>query len=244
VSERTFSHFGLIVTGDGEVAFLADFLRAVAADGGCHFKVIRKVGQRSPRGERAVQRMVGSGKLIPDRDQEEIGLPARDFLRTPGSYVVLVDDLESARAPQAAEVFSRYRHAFDTILVQPELKARSSVHFMVMMIEAYYFAHSAAINKVFGTNLQDEVEDVETMPHPKNKLKGIARHFDEIEHGKAIVQQLDLAHVLARPETCASLRTLVAWCQKAKGVPFGDEFCLANGRLSEVTKAQLDALPG
>jgi hypothetical protein len=117
------------------------------------------------------------------------------------------------------------------------------VHFLVNMLEAYYFAHADAINAVLGTQLADFQGDVETIRHPKNELKRHHPRLDEIEHGRAIIERLDVPHVLANPETCRSLRTLFGWCSRAIGREFTDAYQLANGNYFEVTRSQIDALP-
>ena len=38
--------------------------------------------------------MIGSGKQIPNRDADEIGLPARNFLSFDDRYVLVIDDFE------------------------------------------------------------------------------------------------------------------------------------------------------
>ncbi len=157
-------------------------------------------------------------------------------------FVILVDDLEHDRSPQAAEVFQRYRKAIDTMLTSEEHRARASVHFLVNMLEAYYFAHAEAVNKVLGTNLSDFDGDVETIRHPKNDLKGLYPKFDEVEHGREIVNHLDLVHVLSNPETCRWLRTLFGWCSRALGREFTDVYQLKEGLYSDITKYQIDAL--
>ena len=53
-------------------------------------------------------------------------------------FVILIDDLEHDHIHQAADVFQRYRSAFDTILTSAEHRARTSVHFLVNMLEAYF----------------------------------------------------------------------------------------------------------
>jgi hypothetical protein len=55
--------------------------------------------------------------------QHEIGLPARRHLGQRDSFVVLLDDLEHNRRPQAREIFERYRGAMDAMLalLGPEL---------------------------------------------------------------------------------------------------------------------------
>jgi len=236
-----FFRFGLIVTGRGEAAFLPSFFRSLAATGKCHFEVIRRIGQRSPiASKKRKLQMIGTGKTIPDRDQEEIGLPARRFLARQSTFVVLVDDLEEARVHAMKEVFERYRLALDTILGAQ--KQRASVHFFVRMLEAYYFADAQAINAVLGTELDDYDGDVETIPHPKNELKRLVPGFDEVEHGREIVARLDVPRVLSSPDTCASLRTLFGWCWVAIGEEPTGLYQLVNGRYEEVTKPQVDSL--
>ncbi len=155
-----------------------------------------------------------------------------------------MDDLEHDFRDQAEAVFQRYRAALDTFLGPAGLSHRASVHFLVNMLEAYYFAHAAAINAVLGTGLADFEGDVETIRHPKNELKRLHPGFDEIEHGREIIERLDVAHVLSNPATCRSLRTLFGWCSKAIGRVGDDVYQLANGSYFEVTRPQIDALPG
>lgn len=236
--------FGLIVTGEGEEEFLASLLRRHLTAHGCRFKVIRRIGQRSPitSGKKRLE-MMGSGKAIPDRDVTEIGLPARRFLaENPDAYVILIDDLEHPMAGQHEQKYRRYRDVFDRLLRGDEAWRRASVHFLVMMLEAYYFAHAEALNQVLGTELNDHEGDVEAIRHPKNDLKKRVFGFREKEHGKQICESLDLDHVLGNPDTCASLRTLLAWCIEALDAERGARFCLCGGRLHPVTRAQIDDL--
>ena len=114
--------------------------------------------------------------------------------------------------------------ALDTILDPVGWKTRASVHFLVNMLEAYYFADAAAINGVLGTELIDFEGDVETIRHPKNDLKKLSPGFDEVEHGRLILERLDVIHVLSNPSTCRSLRTLFGWCSKAIGREFTDVY--------------------
>ena len=104
-------------------------------------------------GKRRLQ-MVGRGKMIPDKDETEIGLPARHYLSSDASFVLLVDDLEAGRSDYIQEIFDRYRRALDTILTRSQSR-RSSVHFLVNMLEAYYFADSRAVNSMLNTDLDD-----------------------------------------------------------------------------------------
>lgn len=236
-----FFSFGLIVTGKGEEAFLPEFFRSLAATGHCTFKVIHKIGQRSPiTSEKKKLYMVGSGKMIPDRDAEEIGVPARQHLAGDNTYVVLVDDLEADRSPLIDSIYGRYRAALNVML--GDYRKRASVHFFVNMMEAYYFADAQAINVVLGTCRQDFAGDVETIRHPKNDLKALKSGYDEVEDGREIVSRLDIPHVLSRPETCASLRTLFGWCSKAIGDAPGNRYQLLAGVYDPVTKPQIDDL--
>lgn len=86
------------------------------------------------------------------------------------------------------------------------------MHFFVNMIEAYYFADASAINAALRLQLEDHAGDVEEIRHPKNELKRLNKGFKEIEHEREIVSKLDLNHILANPDTCASLRILAKWC--------------------------------
>ena len=111
------------------------------------------------------------------------------------------------------------------------------------MLEAYYFADARAVKQVLvGIELDDYEGDVETIPHPKNKLKNLYRGFDEIEHGGRIVDALRVCHVLSRRDECSTLRTMFAWLCKAIGESEGDACRLVDGRYSEVTKDQICAL--
>jgi hypothetical protein len=210
--------FGLIVTGAGEREFVPQLFRSLTERAGCSFKVLRKIGQRSAMGKARRLKMVGQNKIIPDRDCDEIGLPARRFLQNqPCHFVIVLDDVEHDRRHQIADVFGRYRAALETML-RPEDYSRAAVHFFSNMIEAYYLAHSDAVNSAVGKNVldADHEGDVEAIRHPKDALKRLAKRcdiaFDEKAHGAAIVSRIDVDHVLSRPNSCAFLRALFAWC--------------------------------
>ena len=191
--------------------------------------------------------MVGSGQTIPDKDEQEIGLPARRFLRgEPAHCVILIDDVEQARRPVIDQIFRRYRTALDIMLTAPE-RARASVHFFANMLEAYYFAHSAAVNQALGTTVlaQDWAEDVESIGHPKGELKNRVQGFDERAHGALILPLLDLDHVLSNPQTCAFLRSLFGWsvrqlcdCAQVWDAELPQRYQLQNGVREALTNAQ------
>src|SRR5262249_11322014 len=149
-----FCSFGLIVTGRGEEQFLPDFFRSLTQRAGCSFKILSRIGQRNPISSPARKiKMVGSGKTIPTEDQSLIGLKARGFLhQKPCHFVILVDDIEYERKPIIHLVFQRYRLALDTFLDEVE-RQRAAVHFLAMMLEAYYFANSQAVNSALNNRI-------------------------------------------------------------------------------------------
>ncbi|MBF0477378.1 MAG: DUF4276 family protein [Deltaproteobacteria bacterium] len=241
--------FGLIVTGKAEEEHLPKLFKSLTESRVCNFEVIRRVGQRSPvSSEKRKLEMVMSGKQIPDKDETEIGLPARTFLGNDRCrFVILVDDLERDREALADKVFERYRDALVMIL-KKEQRFRVAVHFLVNMLEAYFFADAACLNS--GLNLNPPVEDydgdVEDIPHPKNKLRSIHPGYDEMEGGGKILSCLDLEHVLSRSDTCAYLRTMFAWCLKVMErnpyfdqAGYSEKYRLRDGILSHTTDIQL-----
>jgi len=242
-AEWTFHHIGLLVTGVGEEKFLPRFLRSLMECGNCSVEVIRRIPQRSARTSPKRQlRMVNTGKTIPDSDVEQIGLPARLYLSKSGSrFVVLVDDLENSRQEDHAIHFTRYRTALDTMLVpwQGNQCQRASVHFLVNMVEAYYFADLRTVTEIMGSELSGHTGDVEEIRHPKNDLKALYPGFDEVEHGERIANQIDLPRVLSNPSTCASLRTLIKWCVLSMRQPPTERFQLLTGVTHPLTSGQI-----
>jgi Domain of unknown function (DUF4276) len=234
----------LLVTGKGEEQFFPELLRSLTRAGTCSFQVVKRIRQRSAiTSEKRAIAMIGTGKVIPTEDEKDIGLTARNWLLAdPGKLLLLIDDLEHDRREQKRAIFSRYRAALDTMLRTEEQRARASVHFLVNMLEAYYFADAAAVNNVLGTSLSDHAGDVETIRHPKNDLKALYPGFDEVTHGQAIARRLDVEHVLDNPETCASLRVLFHWCVQATGGDIGHRFRLDSGVHDEVTRPQIDRI--
>ncbi len=246
-------HFGLIVTGIGERKYLTNLFKTLSSTGFCSFKVIHFMGQRTPiTSEKKIIKMVGNGKIIPDKDQA-IGLKARLFLdRDSHRFVILIDDLEHARESIAKDVFGRYRLALDTILTDEQLH-RASVHFLVNMLEAYYFADADAVNSVLksASPFNDYEGDVETIRHPKNKLKELFPGFDEVKDGGEILERLDVEHVLSRCDTCCWLRTLFEWCVEIikRHSYYGilspspsDKYCLKDGKFNDITRQQLNSV--
>ena len=186
--------------------------------------------------------MLGSDKRIPDKDTAEIGLPAREFLSSDSRYVLLIDDLEAGRAGEIQQIFERYRNGFDGVLTENQGR-RASVHFLVNMLEAYYFADTQTVNAILGTDLRDFEGDVETIRNPKGDLRGLYRGFNGKEHGRRIVERLNVPHVLSRPNVCCSLRTLFAWIYAAMEEPDCEIRPLLVGCYNETTKGQIDVLP-
>ena len=241
--------FWLIVTGKGEEESLPHLFRVFMAKAHCVFTVIRRVGQRSPiTASDRILRMVGKGQRLPPKDEEEIGLPVLAYLRRyPGSYAMVVDDLEGARRAIAPQVFARYRTALDEVLMPSNLHTRAAVHFLANMLEAYYFADSHAVNAVAGTVViaADHPTDVEQIGDPKAKLKQLWHEFDERGHAGPILRSLDAEHVLARPAECCWLRAMFAWCVAKLAESDAifepslvDSFCLADGCRDPATSGQ------
>lgn len=250
--ECNFIRFGLIVTGKSESQHLPTLFRTLMATGMCSFKVIRLSQQRGARtSKKRRMKMAGKGKIIPTKDEQEIGLPARKYLNADHCrFLIFVDDLEHDRRSQAQQLFNRYRLALDTMLTE-EQKRRASVHFLVNMLEAYYFADAQAMNQALKLNppLEDYSGDVETIRHPKNELKKLVAGFNEIEDGGKILERLNIEHVLSRSSTCAWLRTLFAWCVKVlerhphyEYFSLDEKYQLRGGKFSEVTRKQLNEL--
>ena len=238
-------HFGLIVTGETEEQHLPKLFKSLMGTGNCTFEVIRRVDQLGAITSEERLKALGNRKDIPSQEAK-IGLAARRYLRIDDChFVLLIDDLEYDRRDQAQQIFDRYRLALDTVL--NGLKHRASVHFLVNMLEAYYFADVQAINAVLETSLPDHGDDVETIRNPKSDLRAEYQGFREIGDGGRILDQIDIERVLSRPDTCASLRTLFAWCVKVLETysdhdctDFYDTYKLHDGKLSEITRTQLD----
>jgi len=242
----TFRTFGLFVTGKGEEEFATSLFRNLMESGDCTFTIRARVGQRSPiTSEKRLLKMVGEGKTIPNRDAEEIGLPARRFLDSnPSCFVILIDDLEDARRQNHEAIFSRYKKIFDTFL-SSETRPRASVHFFVNMLEAYYFADVDALNSVLNMSLSEFEGDVEEIRHPKNELRKLTGNlFDEKRHGRLIVHQLNLTRVLSNGSTCRSLRSLIKWCIAALRQSYSEKYSLLSGECCLVTIHQIADMEG
>jgi hypothetical protein len=145
---------GLIVTGKGEASFLHDlFNREMMPRAYCLFEIVRYFPQLRPTdAQLKKQNITGTNQPVPTRDQE-LGLAALGYLKSnERSFIIVVDDLEE---DQPVPVFERYRKALDGVIQQSGLDKRAAVHFLAKMIEAYYFAHAAAVNTVAGRNILD-----------------------------------------------------------------------------------------
>jgi len=122
--------------------------------------------------------------------------------------------------------------------IEIDNKHRAAVHFLIYMLEAYYFADANAINLVLSTDLIDYEGDVETIRHPKGELKKLVNGFDEVEHGGKILSLLDVEHVLSNSTTAASLRTLYQWCWTKMGQTPTDKYQLLKGNKCGLTQSQ------
>jgi hypothetical protein len=239
-----FYRFGLLVTGKGEREGLQSLLRQLNDDGHSMFKVVAKIEQLSPRSTQALVplKITGKQQNLPRRD-EEIALRVRAELQGNLDFVILVDDLEQSRREQVEAVIDRYSAA-GKLLLKVDEKHRFSVHLLINMMEAYFFADPQAVEQVLGVKVVSPDTDVEDIGHPKSVLKeqsgGV---YDERDHAPQLLGALNLETVLGCPTTCRSLRTLVSWCVRAKKQLPSDRFCLAGGELYKPTSWQIEELP-
>lgn len=213
-SNGFFLHFHLLVTGEGEEDHLPKLFSKLAATGVCRFVVERRIRQLTPRFERLKLEMLGRGGKIPSRAETEISFPARKFLRDyPERFLILIDDLEHDRRGQVESIFNLYRESLDKLLQDRE-KQRVAVHFLVNMLEAYFFADPGALAQALGLEVAHS-GDVEEIQHPKNLLKQHFPNYREREHSGQILKYLNLHQVLADPTTCSWLRSCTSWIVRA-----------------------------
>ena len=247
-----FIKFGLLVTGDCEQVHLPEMFRILMATRRCRFEVIGKIGQRNPRSNQRQLKMVGSGKKIPDKDAEQIGLPARKYLNAlPSNRVLLIDDLEAGRRNMWREVFTRYRLALETM--NEGKSDRFAVFFLVNMLEAYFFCDPELLNRLLKPRRKFAMicgDAEELIVHPKKELQSRVKRYRELLHGGALLREMDLFQVLGRLDTCGSLRALFAWCVKTldlvPGIDIHDlrkRLRLHDGIVNIITGPQLKWLP-
>ncbi|MFM8007533.1 MAG: hypothetical protein ACKO86_21915, partial [Dolichospermum sp.] len=114
-----------------EEEHLPSLLKNLTKTGICTFKIIRRIGQLSPRTsvKKHTLSVIGTNKKDLNQNQQIIGRTARDYLlKNPCRYLLLVDDLEKDRVNKAPQVFRVYKEALDGILLAQ--KNRASVHFL------------------------------------------------------------------------------------------------------------------
>lgn len=249
--ECYYFRFGLFVTGEGEEEHLPKLFSALSQSGICSFYVKRRIPQLRPiTSKQRKARMVRTGQIIPDKNFNSIAVPARRYLQADKcNRVILIDDLEWSDKWEPQQMFERYRSVLDAGL-SATLKHKASVHFLVIMLEAYFFAHPDALNHAL--NLAPPVAqhdgDVETIRNPKSRLRQLFPDYNERDHAGLILDRLDLDIVLSNPECCSSLRTCVKWIvDQLKAYPdqetfnafnFDERFHLQEGQLYPVTADQ------
>lgn len=248
-SEWRRAKFFLIVTGEAERDSLKELFRRF-----CHwsfhlatFTVTRRNGQHRPRavtkGDSVPPKELGT-KLDSPKAIEQAWLDARKHLRDEDSFVLLVDDLEWERKDEIERVFATYSPR-PVLFGDSTSAGRVGVFFLRMMREAYYWADLSAVESLLGQprsspNVPDDVEEIR---NPKGLIEGKWPNFKDREHAGPILKALDVDWVLADPTTCASLRTLYAWCSRAMGFRDAERFQLRDGRRCPVTSPQIDRLP-
>lgn len=245
-----FFKFLLFVTGESEKEHLPKMFDSLASSGICSFTVNRRLGQRDPvKSETHLAQMVRTGQKIPNKDFNQIGASARRLVDDNAChYIILMDDLEHSRTEDAPEVFLRYRNALDAALLSKKYKA--SVHFLVNMLEAYFWADPDALNRALG--LEPPVlplqTDVESIRNPKAELKRIFPAYHEITHSGLILDLFDLEVVLSNENTCGWLRSCVKWIADVlanypdgafySSLNLSSKYLLETGKLSEITSKQ------
>ena len=113
-------------------------------EGHCVFHVTHQVRQLSPITSENAPCEDGRKGNTPDNPRRRHRYVWRRCLCPSGyDYVILIDNLEHARRENARAIYDRYRQPLDLMLRPLALQTRASVHFLVNMLEAYYFAHAA-----------------------------------------------------------------------------------------------------
>ncbi len=250
----TFHKFGLMVTGESESAALPSLFRSLMEHGNCTFEFFQKIDQlRAKTSQKHPLKVVNTDKTLPDKDAA-IGFDARRYLSNQKDgythHVILIDDLEGLNENDARNAYERYRVAL--VKINPKDEHRVSIHYLINMLEAYYFVNTDALNsfvnpeglpesqKIIFDNYSNDVED---MPHPKSAIKSKFaknkyRAFNEKQAAQEIIPQLNVPLILSNPDTCAGLRTLFKWCWGAIGEPHEERFCFEEGKLYEITRYQ------
>ncbi len=243
--------FILFVTGKGEKEHLPKLFSKLSSSSICTFTVREFLDQRRPiTSQNRIARMTRTGQKLPTKDFERIGAPARRYINDDQcNRVLLIDDLEEISKEEAVEKFRRYRAALDAALDSPD-RRRASVHFLVNMLEAYFFAQPDAINVALEleTPIPSQDIDVESIRNPKSRLRQLFPAYNEIEHAALILDLLELDTILANSIHCSALRTCVKWIvDQLREYPdqayfdsltFEERFHLHDGALYEVTKDQ------
>lgn len=236
--------FFLIVTGEGERESLPELFRRFCywSHGLATFQVLRRIGQYRPKKS---SRHIELGTLIPIPDKiTEAWLHSRKHLASDDSFVLLVDDLEWNDRNDIQHIFELYRPRQE--LFGPlSAENRVGVFFLRMMLEAYYWSDLRSVEEILGTPRSRPCidGDPEEIRHPKTQLKAHWPTFKEREHAGPILKRLNVDQVLGDPSTCASLRTIYAWCSRAMGFRDSDRFRLQDGRRCPVTSPQIDRFP-
>ena len=120
---------------------------------------------------------------------------------------------------------------------------QASVHFLVNMLEAYYFADTQAVNAVLGTDLDDFEGDVETIRNPKSEVEGPLSWIQRKGTWTPDCRAIECSSTyFPRADACCSLRTILAWSYTAIEEPDCEIRPLLDGCHNEITKGQIDAL--
>lgn len=240
--------FILAVTGHTEVKCAARIVRKSLPNlpRRVEVDVVRRVPQR-PR-IRLRNKTPTRSQIIPDHQKLALDLP-KLLAQNPDRYFLWLDDLEKGEDRQNPT--SHYRYYRDLIegAVTGDFRRRCSVHFLVNMLENYFFGHTSVVNEVLKTSLTDHDGDCENIRSAAGKLNEFAKsvsqssQYHKTTHGTEIARKLDIERILGNPQTCRALRTLVAWCWNTVGEQPTGRFQLAEGSFWSITAVQLSPEP-
>ncbi len=256
--------FGLLVTGKLEEggreggraqASLADLFRPIRNTGLCDLKVALRFNQWVPEKKEPplTVRRSPEPKSLPTFKQE-IALKVRGWLENgQNRFLIFIDDGERARAATIGEVFADYRSTITALLPEAQ-HPRVAVHFLVNMIEAYYFADPERASEALGWSIPRIGGDPEEIRNPYSDLIEAAGRLGKDygkkrETGERVLARIRLEEILKNPEHCGWLRAAVRWLvfslENATDQPealeafgFRQLFHLESGKIAPLTGAQ------
>jgi hypothetical protein len=242
----------IYVTGESEEACLETFFHALCDHtdekgdfSKIHFKVVERFQQFPAKPSTKT-------KIKDASREEELGIRIRADLRRQqqlkrDAYVIILDDLEWDRREAFAILLERYLKAYEVLPAQN--RWRGSAFYLIMMLEAYFWADLEATSKTLQIELTKQAGDPEAIRHPKNDLNAEIRShskntcsYKEIDDSLAIARAIDLKLILSDKAACCSLRAIVRWCTLAAQRPLTEDYQLQEGQYDIRYESQFTAL--